>query len=181
VGYQKFGDELFMLLDARPRIPILLLCICLCMQGCLHGMRQKASFPYGALAITGRASQTLLGQLQFDVLTYIDVKVAIDPKDADLIVEILHDGLGSQIASSSAVGQITGYNIDDVVVLRVLDKNGNELITETQIYCVRDTNFSASTVLSADIAQQQAVADIRKELAMQITIRLMSIGRRANR
>ena len=115
------------------------------------------------------------------VLTYIDVKVAIDRKDADLIVEILHDGPGSQIASSSAVGQITGYNIDDVVVFRVFDKAGNELIPETQIYGVRDTNFSVSTVLSADIAQQQAIADIRKELAMQITIRLMSIGRRANR
>ena len=142
-------------------------------------MRQKTPFPYKALAVTGQASQTLLGQIQFDVLTYIDVKVAIDPKDADLIVEILHDGPGSQIASSSAIGQVTGYNIDDVVVFRVFDKAGNELIPQTQIYGVRDTNFSPATVLSADIAQQQAIADIRKELAMQITIRLMSIGRRA--
>ena len=165
---------------ARLKTLFLLLCILGCLQGCLYGMRQKASFPYEALAITGRASQTLLGQIQFDVLTYIDVKVAIHPKDADLIVEILHDGPGSQIASSSSVGQITGYNIEDVVVFRVFDKAGNELIPQTQIYGVRDTNFSTSTVLSADIAQQQAIADIRKELAMQITIRLMSIGRRAN-
>ncbi len=40
-------------------------------------------------------------------------------------------------------------------------------------------NFSAATVNAADIQQQKLIADIRKELAMQITIRLMSIGRRA--
>lgn len=160
------------------------LCLTLCLtvlslQACLFTARQKAYFPYGALAITGKASQTLLGQIQFDVLTYIDVKVAIDPKDADVIVDILHDGPGTQIASSSAIGQVTGYTIDEVVVFRVYDKAGNELIPQTQIYGVRDTNFSVSTVLSADIAAGQAIADIRKELAMQITMRLMAIGRRA--
>jgi LPS-assembly lipoprotein len=142
-------------------------------------MRQKAAFPYDALAISGKVSPTLLGQIQFDVLTYINVKVAIDTKDADVIVEILHDGPSSQIASYSGAGQITAYNIDDVVVFRVFDKAGHELIPETEIYGVRDTNFSPHTVLSADIAQQQAIVDIRKELAMQIVIRLMSIGRRA--
>jgi len=85
-----------------------------------------------------------------------------------------------RIFSNSSVGQVTGCNIDDIVVFRVFDKEGNELISETQIYGVRDTNFSVSTVLLADIAQHQALADIRKELAMQITIRLKSIGRRAN-
>ena len=149
------------------------------LMGCLFSTRQKVQIPHSVVAITGKASPTLYGQLAFDVLTYIDVKVAIDPKDADLIVEILHDGPGSQIASYSSVGQITGYNIDDVVVFRAFDKAGNELIPETQIYGVRDTNFTAATVLSADIAQQQAITDIRKELAMQIAIRLMSIGRSA--
>jgi len=156
-----------------------ILLISLSLQACLFGLRQKSPFPYKALAITGVASQTLLGLLQVDVLTYIDVKVAIDPKDAEFIVEILYDGPGSQIASYSSVGQVTGYNIDDVVVFRAFDKAGNELIPQTQIYGVRDMNFSAGTVNAADIQQQQLIADIRKELAMQITIRLMSIGRRA--
>ena len=147
------------------------------LQGCLYVMRQKASIPYYAVAIAGSASPFLLGQLQVDILTYIDVKVAISPVDADLILEIQHDGPGSQIASYGGSGQISAYNIEDVVVFRIYDKAGNELVPPTQIYGVRDTNFSSSTVLSADIAQQQAVADIRKELAMQITFYMMSLGR----
>lgn len=147
------------------------------LQGCLYGVRQKVVIPYQALAITGKPSPSLSGQLAFDILTYIDVKVAIDSRDADLIIEVLYDAPSNQIASYSGVGQITGYDINDVVVFRVFDKAGNELIPETQIYGVRDINFTAHTVLSADIAQQRAVEEIRKELAMQMTLRLMSIGR----
>jgi sporulation-control protein spo0M len=49
--------------------------------------------------IIGKPSPTLLGQVQFDILTYIDIKVAISTNDADLIVEILDDVLNSAIAS----------------------------------------------------------------------------------
>lgn len=155
----------------------LLLILLLSLQGCLYSPRTKATIPFNAIAVTGAPSPFLLGQLQFDILTYIDVKVAIAPKDADLILEILQDTPNSQIASSTGAGQISAYNLNDVVVFRVFDKAGNELIPETQIYTVRDMSFSPGTVLSADIQEQQLIADMRKELAMQITIRLMSLSR----
>ena len=150
----------------------------LSLQGCLFNARSKVSIPYQAVAITGPASATLLGQLQFDILTYINIKVAISPKDADLIVEIIQDAPNSQIASYSGVGQITAYDLNDVVVFRVYDKAGNVLIPETPIFGARNINYSNSTVLAADIQQAQFIAEIRKELALQITIRLMALGRR---
>lgn len=155
----------------------LIFLMALCLQGCLYGMRQKAAIPYYAIAITGSPSQTFLGQLQVDILTYIDVKVAILPKDADLIVEILQDAPNSQMGSYTGTGQISSFNINDVVVFRALDREGREVIPETQIFGVRDMNFSVSNVLSSDIQQQQFVADIRKELAMQVTMYLMALGR----
>lgn len=159
------------------QLGVLLIIVCINVQACKLGARQKAYIPYQAIAITGAPSQYLLGQLQVDILTYIDVKVAISPKDADLIVEIIQDAPNSQIASYTGAGQISAYDINDVVVFRVYDKLGNELIPQTEIFGVRDMNFSVSNVLSADIQQQQFIADIRKELAMQITIRLMSLVR----
>lgn len=73
--------------------------------------------------------------------------------------------------------EISAYDINDVVVFRVYDKLDNELIPQTEIFGVRDMNFSVSNVLSVDIQQQQFIADILKELAMQITIRLTTSGR----
>ena len=156
----------------------LVLVSCLTLSACGLYQTKKTHLPFKAVAVTGSPSQTLLGQLQFNILTYIDIKVAISPVDADLIVEILQDAPNSQITSVTGTGQISAFGLNDVVVFRVYDKEGNELIPETQIYGVRDINFSPSTVLSADIQQQQFIADIRKELAMQITIRLMALGRR---
>ena len=156
----------------------LVLVSCLTLSACGLYQTKKTHLPFKAVAVTGSPSQTLLGQLQFNILTHIDIKVAISPVDADLIVEILQDAPNRQITSVTGTGQISAFGLNDVVVFRVYDKEGNELIPETQIYGVRDINFSPSTVLSADIQQQQFIADIRKELAMQITIRLMALGRR---
>ncbi len=66
----------------------------------------------------------MLGQLQFNILTYIDVKVAIAPVDADLIVEILQDAPSSQIASIISTGQISAYGLNDVVVFGFMTSMG---------------------------------------------------------
>lgn len=150
----------------------------LLLQGCSLTKRNQVSIPYQAVAVTGKASPTLLGQLQFDILTYIDIRVAISPKDADLIVEILDDAPNSAIASYAASGQISAYDLNDVVVFRAFDKEGRELITPTEIFAVRNINYSPHTVLSSDIQQAQMVEDMRKELAMQITLRLVALGYR---
>jgi len=148
------------------------------LSACLFTARQKAFIPYKAVAIAGKPSPTLLGQVQFDILTYIDVKVAISPNDADLIVEILDDGPNSAIASYGATGQISAYDLNDVVVFRALDKDGQEVIAPTEIFAVRNMSYSPHTVLSSDIQQVKMIEDMRKELAMQITMHLMSLGYR---
>jgi LPS-assembly lipoprotein len=157
---------------------LLILVFVVGLQACLFKPRPKAVVPYQAVAITGKASPTLLGQLQFDILTYIDIKVAIAPKDADLIVEVLDDAPNSTIASYASSGQISAYDLNDVVVFRAFNRSGNEVIAPTEIFAVRNINFSAHTVLSADIQQQQMFEDMRKELAMQMTLHLMSLGYR---
>jgi len=159
---------------------IVLLIGFLILQGCLFKARPKAIIPYQAVAITGKASPTLLGQVQFDILTYIDIKVAISPKDADLIVEVLEDAPNSAIASYGATGQISAYDLNNVVVFRAFDKDGREVIAPTEIFAVRNMNFSANTVLSSDIQQQQMFVDMRKELAMQMTLHLMALGYHKN-
>lgn len=146
--------------------------------GCALGMRTKAQVPYKAVAITGNPSAVFRQKLYVDILTYIDIKVAISPKDADLILEIMSETPNSQIDAYNSYGQITAYALNDVVTFRAYDIAGNEVMPETQIFAVRSMNFGASNVLSSDIQQAQFLDDIRKELSMQITVRIMSLGYR---
>jgi LPS-assembly lipoprotein len=60
--------------------------------------------PYKAVTVTGSPSPELLYQLQFHILTFIDIKVAIHPKDADLILEIIQEVPNYQILSCTGTG-----------------------------------------------------------------------------
>ena len=51
------------------------------------------------------------------------------------------------------------------------------MIPGSEIYIARDINFLVSQVLSAEIQQRQMMTDMRKELAMQITRRLITFRR----
>jgi LPS-assembly lipoprotein len=145
--------------------------------GCGLYQTKKAFVPYKAVAVTGPLSPELLYQLQFHILTFINIKVAIHPKDADLILEIIQEVPNSQILSYTGTGQVSAFGLTDAVVFRAVDVTGKVMIPESEIYVARDINFSASTVLSAEIQQQQMMTDMRKELAMQITRRLIALGR----
>jgi LPS-assembly lipoprotein len=115
--------------------------------------------------------------LQFHILTFINIKVAIHPKDADLILEIIQEVPNSQILSYTGTGQVSAFGLTDAVTFRAVDVTGKVVIPESEIYVARDINFSVSTVLSAEIQQQQMMTEMRKELAMQITRRLIALGR----
>jgi LPS-assembly lipoprotein len=156
---------------------LLILSTAFLQSGCSLYQTKKAFVPYKAVAVTGPLSPELLYQLQFHILTFINIKVAIHPKDADLILEIIQEVPNSQILSYTGTGQVSAFGLTDAVTFRAVDVTGKVVIPEGEIYVARDINFSVSQVLSAEIQQQQMLTDMRKELAMQITRRLIALGR----
>jgi LPS-assembly lipoprotein len=156
---------------------LLILSTAFLQSGCSLYQTKKAFVPYKAVAVTGPLSPELLYQLQFHILTFINIKVAIHPKDADLILEIIQEVPNSQILSYTGTGQVSAFGLTDAVVFRAVDVTGKVVIPESEIFVARDINFSVSQVLSAEIQQQQMMTDMRKELAMQITRRLIALGR----
>ena len=156
---------------------LLILSTAFLQSGCGLYQTKTAFIPYKAVAVTGSLSPELLYQLQFYILTFINIKVAIHPKDADLILEIIQEVPNSQILSYTGTGQVSDFGLTDAVVFRAIDITGKVVIPEAEIYVARDINFSVSQVLSAEIQQQQMMTDIRKELAMQIIRRLIALGR----
>jgi len=162
---------------AISRTLLISLALTISLSGCGLYQTKKAFVPYKAVAVTGPLSPELLYQLQFNILTSINIKVAIHPKDADLILEIIQEAPNSQILSYTGTGQVSAFGLTDAVTFRAVDVTGKVVIPESEIYVARDINFSVSTVLSAEIQQQQMMAEMRKELAMQIVRRLIALGR----
>ena len=139
---------------------------------CGFRLKGAVDLPYKALAITGNPSPQLRGDIQTAVLTGTAVKVAINPRDADLLLEILNETTTQEILAYNANGQISAYRLTVRVTFRAFDTTGTEVVPETEIYLTRDLDFSVSTVLANDAQIQGFLGLMRRDLAIQILRRV---------
>ena len=144
---------------------------------CGYRLRGMVDLPYKVIAITGNPSPPLRADLQTSILTGTDAKVAINPKDADLILEITSDLNSREILAYNANGQVSAYRLNIRVGFRAYDNFGADVVPEAEIYMTRDMDFSVSTVLATDVQMQQFLSLMRKDLAVQILRRVAASAR----
>ncbi len=139
---------------------------------CGYRLRGMVDLPFKVIAITGSPSPPLRADLQTSILTGTDAKVAINPKDADLILDITSDLNGREILAYNANGQVSAYRLSIRVGFRAFDNTGADVVPEAEIYMTRDMDFSVSTVLASDAQIQQFLSLMRRDLAVQILRRV---------
>jgi len=145
---------------------------------CGYRVRGMVDLPFKAIAITGNPSPPLRADIQAAILTGTDVKVAINPKDADLILDIINEINGREILAYSSNGQISAYRVTIRVSFRAYDTAGAEIIPDSEIYINRDMDFSNTTVLATDAQQLQFITLMRKDLAVQILRRISAAAKK---
>lgn len=144
---------------------------------CGYRLRGMVDLPFKVIAITGNPSPPLRADLQAAILTGTDAKVAINPKDADLILEVTNDVTGREILAYNSNGQVSAYRLNIRVGFRAFDLAGAEVVPEAEIYMTRDMDFTVSTVLASDVQMQQFLTLMRKDLAIQILRRVAAASR----
>ena len=144
---------------------------------CGFRMRGIVDLPFKVIAITGNPSPPLRADLQAAILTGTDVKVAINPKDADLILDISNEINGREILAYNSNGQVSAYRLTIRAMFRAYDITGGDIVPESEIYMTRDLDFSNTTVLATDVQQQQFLTLMRKDLAVQILRRISAAAK----
>jgi len=144
---------------------------------CGWRVRGMVDLPYKVIAITGNPSPPMRADLQTAILTGTDVKLAINPKDADLILDITNDISGREILAYNSNGQVSAYRLNIRVSFRAFDTGGSEVVPDSDLYMTRDMDFSSSTVLATDVQQQQFLTLMRKDLAIQILRRVAAAAK----
>ena len=144
---------------------------------CGYRMRGRVDLPFKVIAIVGNPSPPLRADLQIAILTGTDVKVAINPKDADLILEVSNEINGREILAYNSNGQVSAYRLTIRVTFRAYDITGGDIVPESEIYMTRDMDFSNTTVLATDVQQQQFLALMRKDLALQMLRRISAAAK----
>jgi len=147
------------------------------LMACGYRMRGMVDLPFKAIAISGNPSPPLRGDLQAAILTGTDLKVAINPKDADLILDVSNEVNGREILAYNSNGQISAYRLTIRVMFRAYDITGGDIVPDSEIYMTRDLDFSNTTVLATDVQQQQFLTLMRKDLAVQILRRISAAAK----
>ncbi len=147
------------------------------LSACGFRLRGSVTIPYKSILISGRPSPQLRFDLERIISTGTNAKVVTVGKDADLILDIVSEDSTRQILTYTSTGQISAYRLNNRVVFRAFDNTGAEVIPESDIYVIRDLDFSTTTVLAADIQQQQFLESMRSDLALQILRRIATLGR----
>jgi LPS-assembly lipoprotein len=119
----------------------------------------------------------LRADLQTVILTGTDLKVAINPKDADLILVVSNEVNGREILAYNSNGQVSAYRLTIRAMFRAYDIAGDDIVPESEIYMTRDLDFSNTTVLASDVQQQQFLTLMRKDLAVQILRRISAAAK----
>jgi len=144
---------------------------------CGYRLRGMVDLPFKVIAITGSPSPPLRADLQLAILTGTDAKVAINPKDADLILEITSDLNGREILAYNSNGQVSAYRLNIRVGFRAYNNSGIDIVPEAEIYMTRDMDFSSSTVLASDVQTNEFLTGMRKDLSVQILRRVSASAR----
>ena len=148
----------------------------LMMTGCGFKMRGPVVLPYKTIYISGGMTQDLKLTLSRLLKTSLNTVEVTRPDTAELFLNITETP-AKQILTYNQAGQITGYRLVEQVKFSVNQKDGEELIPQSDIYLTRDMDFSNTTVLATDAQQQQFFSLMRKDLAIQILRRLSAAAK----
>lgn len=161
----------------RSILRLIALAPCAGLVACGYRVRGMVDLPFKAVAITGNPSPPLRTDLTNAILTGTDVRVAVNPKDADLILDISNEINNREILAYNSAGQVSAYRLTIRVTFRSYDLSGSEIVPDSDIYITRDMDFSNSTVLATDAQQAAFLTQMRKDLALQILRRVSAAAR----
>lgn len=142
---------------------------------CGFKLRGAVSLPYKTVFITGSMSTELRQNLTRGIEIGTKAKVLPAAKGSELTIEVLQDQNSKQILSYNSSGQITAYRLVNLVKFRAFDAQGNELISDSDIYLTRDMDFSISTILAAEMMELELVSSMRQDIATQILRRVSAL------
>jgi LPS-assembly lipoprotein len=101
--------------------------------------------------------------------------IALDPKVADALLDVLSETRGKTILSLNSQGRVREYSLTSTLVFRVRDANGVELLGPTEITLKRSISFNETQTLAKESEEALLYRDMQTDMVQQILRRLAAI------
>ena len=155
---------------------IFILVIMLLLTACGFKLRgQISSLPFKSLHISAPEGHTIGMDLERAVGTSSTTKVVANPEDAEATLEIISAVSERAILSLSGGGRVRDFNLIYRVLYRIVDKEGTEIVPNTEISLTRILPFLDAQILAKEAEERLLYKDMQANAIQQIMWRLSAI------
>ena len=139
---------------------------------CGFQLRGAYPLPFDTIYLGLPETTELHALLKRSITAGSNARVVDSPKDAQATLQVLSDTPVKTIVSLNAAGRAREYQLVRTFSFRVADKNGRDLLPQSQIVIRRDITFSDDLVLSKESEEVLLWRDIQNDLVQQMLRRL---------
>jgi LPS-assembly lipoprotein len=141
---------------------------------CGFQLRGTAPLPFSSIYVQAPVTSQLAIQLRRAVRSTSGTKVTDDPKDAQVILQIVNELTEKKILSLSGGGRVSEYQLRYRVSFRLTDSKNREHIPASEILLWRDFSFNDEQALAKEHEERLLYRNMRDDAVQQLVRRLQA-------
>lgn len=150
----------------------ILLAATLLVAACGFQLRGVATLPFESIYVQAAAKSLLAQELKRAVRSGSSTRVAEQPDQAEVTLQILTEAQEKQILSLTVGGRVAEYQLRYRVQFRLTDAKKNEHIPASEIVLSRDYSYRDDQALASESQEALLYRDMRSDAVHQLVRRL---------
>ena len=148
----------------------------LVLAGCGFELRRAPELRFQTIALTGFAPRSpLADELRKGIDASTTTRVVDTAAAAQVVLEVLEDVREKSVVASTAVGQVTEFQLRSRLRFRLRSASGKELIPATEILLSRDISYTESAALGKEQEEAFLYRSMQSDIVAQVLRRLASV------
>lgn len=136
---------------------------------------QVSSLPFKSLYISAPEGHTIGIDMERAIGSSSTTKVAANPEEAEAVLQIVSAVNERTILSLSGGGRVREFHLIYRVVFRLVDKQGIEIIPNSEISLMRNLPFLDAQILAKESEEILLYKDMQADAIQQIIWRLSAV------
>lgn len=140
----------------------------------LRGSALRDSMPFKSIYVSIASASPINIELKRN-LHAGDIIVTTDPKEAEVMMDVLSENKKREILSLNAQGRVREYRLTYTLRFRVRNSQGKIVLTPTTISQRRTLNYNESQAQAREVEQTDLYRDMQTDMVRQIMRRLAAL------
>ena len=144
--------------------------------GCGFALRRAPELKFRAIQLAGfKPRSPLADELRMNINASTTTQVVDTPAQAQVVLDAIDDVREKTVVASTAVGQVTEFQLRNRFRFRVRGAGGKELIPATELLLTRDMSYTESAALGKEQEENFLFRTMQGDIVSQVMRRLASL------